>query len=286
MGTQWQYKDNETYKPATRLIEILIETRAKGGSLLLNVGPKPDGELPVEQEKRLREIALWYFVNHEAVDSVRPWIIPSEDHIWFTRKNDCIYAFLTGLGPWNLHQRKSFLLKSVKGTGNTKVEILGQSDEKIAGTGVSADYSSKWRQEEDGMHISVVRATRLHQDHKYYNPVVIRISGAEAALVPPVFSTMDSRDSPEGTNLLQGQITDMGDAERLEAGFQYRISPVFGEDLYVEEWMDTELVRITAAGEYSIPVDEMKKGVMYQCRAVVKHPLITLKGNIRRYRAK
>ena len=39
LGTQWNYKPtNEEYKSGTRLIEMLIETRAKGGNLLLNVG--------------------------------------------------------------------------------------------------------------------------------------------------------------------------------------------------------------------------------------------------------
>ena len=57
MGTQWQYKPtHEKYKSGTELIEILIETRAKGGNLLLNVGPKPDGELAIEQEERLRAL--------------------------------------------------------------------------------------------------------------------------------------------------------------------------------------------------------------------------------------
>ncbi|MCK5280501.1 MAG: alpha-L-fucosidase, partial [Cyclobacteriaceae bacterium] len=60
MGTQWQYKPtNDNYKSGGRLIEILIESRAKGGTFLLNVGPKPNGQLPIEQEERLREVAAW-----------------------------------------------------------------------------------------------------------------------------------------------------------------------------------------------------------------------------------
>ena len=62
MGTEWPWKPtNEEYKSGTELIDILIETRAKGGNLLLNIGPKPDGEIAIEQESRLREIALVEF---------------------------------------------------------------------------------------------------------------------------------------------------------------------------------------------------------------------------------
>ena len=76
----------------------LVETRAKGGNLLLNVGPKPDGELPIEQEERLREIALWMTVNHEAIYAVRPWVITNEGDVWFTKRKDAsiVYAIVTG----------------------------------------------------------------------------------------------------------------------------------------------------------------------------------------------
>src|SRR5690606_14145596 len=73
MGTQWQYKPtNEVYKSGTELIEKLIEIRAKGGNFLLNIGPKPNGEIAIEQEDRLREVALWMFVNNEAIKNIRP----------------------------------------------------------------------------------------------------------------------------------------------------------------------------------------------------------------------
>ena len=97
MGTAWQYQpQNEKYKTGGELIDLLIETRAKGGNLLLNVGPKPDGELPIEQEERLREIALWMQVNQEAIYGVRPWVITNEQNVWFTRAKDSntVYAIV------------------------------------------------------------------------------------------------------------------------------------------------------------------------------------------------
>jgi len=45
MGTDWQYKPtNDPHKSGTEIINMLIEIRAKGGNLLLNIGPKPDGD--------------------------------------------------------------------------------------------------------------------------------------------------------------------------------------------------------------------------------------------------
>jgi len=138
MGTQWQYKPtNDVYKSGTELIGLLIETRAKGGNLLLNVGPKPDGELPIEQEERLREIALWMFVNQEMVYGVRPWIVPSEKNgnetYWFTKKKDAdvVYVAVRPNERWKYGEWKDILLRSVKLAPGGKVEVLGQNDEVV-----------------------------------------------------------------------------------------------------------------------------------------------------------
>ena len=85
MGTDWQYKPtNDPHKSGTQIINMLIETRAKGGNLLLNVGPKPEGEIQIEQEALLREIALWNLVNTESIHDIRPWEIAKQDDYWFT----------------------------------------------------------------------------------------------------------------------------------------------------------------------------------------------------------
>lgn len=286
MGTQWQYKANETYKSATRLIEILIETRAKGGSLLLNVGPKPDGELPIEQEERLREFALWNFLNHEAIEGVRPWILPNEGNIWYTRKDSAIYTYITGLGIWPRGDRKSFILGSVRANKNTKLEVLGQSGKHIEGRPLDFDIDAKWSQETDGLHISVVRAYRAHNDNRYYNPVVVKISNAEPALIPPLFSTQNVDALLDGKALLQGKLEDIGDAKSVEAGFQYRISPLYGDELYVDDWMNTKFIKITEAGVFNSEVTGLQKGKAYQYRTVVKHPLVKLYGDIKRFNSK
>ncbi len=183
LGTQWQFKPtNEDYKSGTQLIEMLIEIRAKGGNFLLNVGPQPDGVIPFEQERRIRELALWMFINGEAIHGVRPWHVIREGNIWFTRAkdDDTVYAFLTRLPDWKRGDRKEFVLRSVRATAETTVSVLGQ-------TGRVLEYNTKvipetrWSQEADGLHVSVVRAQRIYNDSKWPNPIVLRITGTEAA---------------------------------------------------------------------------------------------------------
>ncbi|MCE7989496.1 MAG: alpha-L-fucosidase, partial [Caldilinea sp. CFX5] len=184
LGTQWAYKPtNEEYKSGTKLIEMLIETRAKGGNLLLNVGPKPDGEIPIEQAARIQEMALWLFVNGESMYNIRPWPIIRErltlDHeVWYTQSkdDDTVYAIVTGT-PWPKGERKVITLHHVRATEQTEVEILGQSGNVLEyQPGVNPKAS--WRQDDQGLHISAMRAQRLYNNNRWPNPVVIRITHA------------------------------------------------------------------------------------------------------------
>ncbi len=130
MGTARQYQPtNDRYKSGTRLIELLVEARSKGGSLLLNIGPKPNGEMAQEQEDRLREMAAWYFVNKESVDSVRPWIITNEKNNWFTTSIDkkTVYAFVTDAANWKEGNGRSLYSIPSKAHRETIISVLGQN---------------------------------------------------------------------------------------------------------------------------------------------------------------
>ncbi|MBK7437862.1 MAG: alpha-L-fucosidase [Saprospiraceae bacterium] len=68
MGTDWGYKPtNDPHKTGTQVIDMLIEIRSKGGNFLMNVGPKPNGEIQIEQEAILQEVALWNFAKKPAL---------------------------------------------------------------------------------------------------------------------------------------------------------------------------------------------------------------------------
>ncbi len=64
----WGYNANDRqFKSATQLIRTLIEVASKGGNLLLNVGPSPEGTIQPEFEQRLLEIGKWLEVNGESI---------------------------------------------------------------------------------------------------------------------------------------------------------------------------------------------------------------------------
>ncbi len=64
----WGYNKYETeFKTSRDLIRMLIEVASKGGNLLLNVGPMPDGRIQDEFVARLNAIGAWMKVNSEAI---------------------------------------------------------------------------------------------------------------------------------------------------------------------------------------------------------------------------
>jgi len=186
LGTQWHFKPtNEKYKSGQDLIRMLIEIRAKGGNFLLNVGPTPDGEIPFEQERRMRELGLWLFVNGEAVYKVRPWHVIREGDIWFTKAKDTdtLYAILPNGGKWKYGQRREFTIKSARATQETELAILGHNG-RVLEYNPKADPAPCFEQKDDGQHLNVMRAQRLYNDKTWPNPIVAKLTNVEPLAGP------------------------------------------------------------------------------------------------------
>lgn len=177
MGTSWQYKPtNEQYRDGTLLIENLIEARAKNGNMLLNIGPKPDGAIPADQENVLREIGTWLFINGEAVYNAGPWVVTNEDNIWFTRSKteDAVYAIVTQ-SDWEWGDQKTVTLESVRANKNTRVSVLGQND-KVLEYNTDVIPETVWKNTDSGLEITAYRAQRIYNDRTWPNPVVLKIT--------------------------------------------------------------------------------------------------------------
>lgn len=88
LGRDWGYTRHEQYKSAAAVIHKLTEIVAKGGNLLLGVGPAPDGTLPDEVISRLKEIGEWTSRNGEAIYNTRITPVYNDGATWFTQSKN------------------------------------------------------------------------------------------------------------------------------------------------------------------------------------------------------
>ena len=281
MGTAWQYQpQNELYKTGGQVIDILVETRAKGGNLLLNIGPKPDGELPIEQEERLREVALWMQVNQECIYNVRPWVLTNEQNIWYTKaKNeDTVYAIVKQQQRWVRGQWRDFVLKSVQASPQSAVSVLGQNG-RVLEYRSDVNPQPTLKQGADGLHIRAMFTHRLQDNSRWPNPIVLKITNVKPALIPPKLETKSARfDTAANTATLTGTLHDMGKVPSLEVGFEYRsIVGLDASDRSIP-WQQGPTTTLGAAGDFTLKLSGLNPEGVYEYRAYVKHPLLNIYG--------
>lgn len=281
LGTQWQYMPQQldTLKDGNRVIEILIETRAKGGALLLNLGPRPDGSINELQEDIMREVALWNFVNRESVLNIRPWIVTNEDPIWFTKHKDedTVYVFLTKQKEWSRKARREFVIGSVEATKDTQISVVGHNGKIVEYSRKgSIDIPPRFEQKEDGLHLSLVPGQRMICSGDWRNPVVVKLTHVKPSCKPPQVITKKAK-SEEGKVTFQGELKDLGDADSVLVGFEYQEYLGFAENMYNDTWTATKRAKQTEPGPFTQTID-VPTGKTYQWRSVVKHPRVKMTG--------
>lgn len=93
-GTHFYYVFDDQIKPTRQLLKMFIEIVAKGGNLLLNVSPQPDGRFPANSIVSMREMGEWLRINGEAIYATRscsPYVFGKTA---FTRTKDDARAYL------------------------------------------------------------------------------------------------------------------------------------------------------------------------------------------------
>lgn len=128
MGGSWSFKPDDTYKSARQLIHTLADIVSKGGNLLLNIGPGPDGKWDQKAYDRLKEIGSWMKINSEAIYNTRGMEHFEEGRFRFTRgQNGKFYAIYLAEEGDRLPEQ--IVITSLMPSNKASVRLLGSSAE-------------------------------------------------------------------------------------------------------------------------------------------------------------
>lgn len=104
---------SEEYLSGSELVRLLVDVVAKGGNLLLNIGPEGSGAVPQEQRERLDVLGEWLSNQGEAIYGTRPWLRYGDNGVRYTQRGGEVYMLVmdpTQIGvalPPELSRRKA-----------------------------------------------------------------------------------------------------------------------------------------------------------------------------------
>ncbi|WP_153800499.1 alpha-L-fucosidase [Foetidibacter luteolus] len=101
MGNSWSYVPDDSYKSANSLVHLLARIISRGGNLLLNIGPSPDGDWSDSAYARLKDIGAWMKVHSEAVYNTIPMAPYEKDNLLFLQSKDKKQLYIYVLSPEN-----------------------------------------------------------------------------------------------------------------------------------------------------------------------------------------
>jgi alpha-L-fucosidase len=130
MGGAWGWVKNDHYKSSKELVQLLVNIVAKGGNLLLGVGPTGKGDFEPKVYENLNLLGNWLQINGEAIYESSPVEPFLEGKVAYTSKGDnVVYAiYMPAKGEQELPPE---IIVKTQLTGKLKVSLL-DSNQKLS----------------------------------------------------------------------------------------------------------------------------------------------------------
>lgn len=146
-GGGWSYVPNAKYMSGRKAVHLLVDIVAKGGNLLFNVAPGPDGKWHDGAFELFEEIGDWMKINNDAIYGARAIAPYKEGQVCLTQKDNAVYAIY--LAEENeMGMPSKIFLSSISPSENAKITLLGTDQELVwekLGNGFVVDIPEKYQ---------------------------------------------------------------------------------------------------------------------------------------------
>jgi alpha-L-fucosidase len=139
-GWSWGYNKEQHLMSFKNVVQMLVNVVDRGGNMLLNVGPDPDGVIPSTHVARLKEVGAWLNKNGESIYGTRPGPFEPVDSLYgSTHKGNMIYIHL---------------IRSSKVASSLQLPAITQ---KVVSCNVLNGEKLEFKQDKDGIELSIPR---------------------------------------------------------------------------------------------------------------------------------
>lgn len=153
-GGGWSYTPDAKYMSGQEAIHMLIDIVVKGGNLLYNIAPGPDGDWQQGAYDLLEDIGEWIKINGEAIYGTRTMEPYKTDNIGITEKEGTVYfLYLDEKGTNQLPQ--SISINTHCPAEGAKVSLLGTQEQL------------DWEKTQEGFTVKIPSALQENPPSKY-----------------------------------------------------------------------------------------------------------------------
>jgi len=154
-GGGWSHTRDPKYMSGHDGIQLLVDIVAKGGNLLLNIAPTPEGDWQQGAYDLLNEYAAWMKVNAEAIYNSKPMAPYKEENICMTQQDNRSSYFFYMAKETELQIPAEIIIKSHNPLKGATITLLGSSE------------NLKYTTDKDGLKITIPQKLRENPPCKY-----------------------------------------------------------------------------------------------------------------------